>query len=293
METKKTNINWPDYNRIGINSIQQYVGSRKVFESPLDNEDIKAAGISKLKSGYDISRSNFFCHVVFFTISGSGCIETPFSKKIIDANKLMLVPAGNPARYFIKSKEWNMIWFDLENTKRWSWLKKEKVQVRDAGEDFKPLYNAMKNLYREIHNPNPNAKQLAEFISKEISIYLNRELKINSFTPEDLILEQLRNLFRDIDTKIQLPWSVDMLAKNLSISTSHLYHLCQKHLKTSPMGYVKQLRIEQAKKLLIQTYAPISDISYSVGYENPLNFSTAFRKKEGLSPKKFREKYYQ
>ncbi len=134
-----------------------------------------------------------------------------------------------------------------------------------------------------------SSRELEELLAKEIVIYLKRELRIVKVSNNDLILEQLNLLFREINTKLQMPWTVETLAKTISMSSSHLHYLCKKHLKVSPMGYVKQLRMEQAKKFLIQTLAPISDISYSIGYDNPLNFSTAFKKITGCSPKVYRK----
>ncbi len=140
---------WKDYIKIGDNSIQVDIGHGIIVESPLNKEGICNAGISQLKEGYDIRRSNFNCHVVIFTISGSGYLETPTSRNLVGKNKLMLVPAGNPARYFINENKWNTIWFDILDTETWSWLRKENIQVRDVGEDFQNLNNAMKNLIKK------------------------------------------------------------------------------------------------------------------------------------------------
>lgn len=46
--------------------------------------------------------------------------------------------------------------------------------------------------------------------------------------------------------------------------------------------------MERAKHLLLSSNLSISEISFSIGYENPLYFSRLFRKYTGSSPTEFR-----
>ena len=48
--------------------------------------------------------------------------------------------------------------------------------------------------------------------------------------------------------------------------------------------YINQLRIEEAKRLLISTSMSISEIASYVGYYNISYFSTVFHKLVGVSP---------
>ena len=48
--------------------------------------------------------------------------------------------------------------------------------------------------------------------------------------------------------------------------------------------YINQLRIEEAKRLLLSTNLSVSDIAVEVGYDNISYFSTVFRKLCGVSP---------
>lgn len=48
--------------------------------------------------------------------------------------------------------------------------------------------------------------------------------------------------------------------------------------------YINQLRIEDAKRLLLSTNATISEVASEVGYDNISYFSTVFRKLCGISP---------
>ena len=57
----------------------------------------------------------------------------------------------------------------------------------------------------------------------------------------------------------------------------------------SPKEYLTEYRIKQACHLLRETDLSVSAIAYSVGFENNLYFSKAFRKQKGVSPSEYRK----
>jgi transcriptional regulator GlxA family with amidase domain len=59
----------------------------------------------------------------------------------------------------------------------------------------------------------------------------------------------------------------------------------------SPIAYVQRLRIEDAKRRLERTTAPIDEISWQVGYEDPAFFRRLFKRTVGLTPGDYRRKF--
>ena len=49
--------------------------------------------------------------------------------------------------------------------------------------------------------------------------------------------------------------------------------------------------IDKAKNILLQPNKSISEVAYELGFEYPQYFSRLFKKKEGISPTEYREKY--
>ncbi|MBV7275664.1 helix-turn-helix transcriptional regulator [Clostridium sp. PL3] len=54
--------------------------------------------------------------------------------------------------------------------------------------------------------------------------------------------------------------------------------------------YINKLRIDNAKKYLIETNMKISDISKMVGYNQLSYFGSIFKKLEGCTPNEYRSK---
>ena len=59
----------------------------------------------------------------------------------------------------------------------------------------------------------------------------------------------------------------------------------------TPIAYVQRLRIEDAKRRLERTDAPIDEISWRVGYEDAAFFRRLFRRTTGVAPGTYRKRY--
>ena len=58
----------------------------------------------------------------------------------------------------------------------------------------------------------------------------------------------------------------------------------------SPIDYLLQTRMDEAKYLLSHTLLPASEIASTIGYDDPRHFYKTFKKNVGITPKEFREK---
>ncbi len=59
----------------------------------------------------------------------------------------------------------------------------------------------------------------------------------------------------------------------------------------TPIAYVQQLRVEEAKRRLERTDAPIDEISWNVGYEDPAAFRRLFKRVTQITPGGYRRKF--
>jgi transcriptional regulator GlxA family with amidase domain len=59
----------------------------------------------------------------------------------------------------------------------------------------------------------------------------------------------------------------------------------------TPIAYVQRLRIEDAKRRLERTEAPVDEISWRVGYEDPAFFRRLFRRTTGMAPGAYRKRF--
>ncbi len=79
----------------------------------------------------------------------------------------------------------------------------------------------------------------------------------------------------------------DSLAALTKFSTVYFRKLFKEVYGTSPMEYVKGLKIKNAKEMLRSDYGSITDIAISLGYQNIYDFSRDFKKRVGVSPSNY------
>lgn len=82
------------------------------------------------------------------------------------------------------------------------------------------------------------------------------------------------------------PIKVDELAKEARMSSSSFYNYFKEVTGMSPIQYQKQLRLQEARKLLLTENLEAAEAAFQVGYESPSHFSREYSRKFGLSPMK-------
>ena len=76
-------------------------------------------------------------------------------------------------------------------------------------------------------------------------------------------------------------YTVEDLAKSLSISRVQLYRKVKAILGISISEHINNIRLEKSKELLLKSKQNISEIAYAVGFSSPYYFSNVFKNKFG------------
>lgn len=87
-------------------------------------------------------------------------------------------------------------------------------------------------------------------------------------------------------TKHRITEYADLLNK----SPKTISNIFSKISSKTPLKYIQERIMLEAKRLLYYTDKPIKEISYEIGYEDVQTFSRSFKKQEGMSPSEFKEK---
>ena len=109
---------------------------------------------------------------------------------------------------------------------------------------------------------------------------------------DDLSLpDSLRNSLQLMRANIEEPLSVEELASCVGISRRRLERLFQTHLEATPSRYYLELRITQARRLLLQTNNSVANIAVACGFLSSTHFSHCFKDYFGASPSQARQKH--
>ena len=83
-------------------------------------------------------------------------------------------------------------------------------------------------------------------------------------------------------------YTVQHLARDLSISRVQLYRKVKAILGISISDHINNMRLDKSKELLKKSNQTISEVAYAVGFSSPNYFSTSFKNKFGISPTEFK-----
>lgn len=119
--------------------------------------------------------------------------------------------------------------------------------------------------------------------------HLERNKPLNNMmdTKEQYINNALEFMELNYDKKI----SVEDIASYVGISSKYLWKIFKRNTGLSPLKFLINTRIEKACALLKNSSLRISEVSRSVSYDDPLQFSKLFRKAMGISPRDYAKKW--
>ena len=95
---------------------------------------------------------------------------------------------------------------------------------------------------------------------------------------------RIGKVLRRVHTEFSCPLDVETLAEEASMSVSTFHHHFKAVTSTSPLQYVKTIRLHQARLLMVHEGLNAGVAAQRVGYESPSQFSREFKRLFGSNP---------
>lgn len=102
-------------------------------------------------------------------------------------------------------------------------------------------------------------------------------------------IESLEAPINYIQHNYQNSISLDYLAELAHLSVSALERRFKKHLDTTPTKFINEIRLENARMLILENTTPIAEIAYQTGFSDHSYFTKQFKNFFGVHPSKMRE----
>lgn len=120
----------------------------------------------------------------------------------------------------------------------------------------------------------------------QLLLLLHRQQDVDSATAarEARIVRVVRHLHEHYREHIDL----SELAGAFFVSRHHLSREFRLHTGTTVISYVNDLRVDQARRLLVETEHPIGRIAEEVGFRTVTHFNRVFRERTGRTPRSIR-----
>ncbi|MBR1125644.1 helix-turn-helix transcriptional regulator [Bradyrhizobium lablabi] len=99
--------------------------------------------------------------------------------------------------------------------------------------------------------------------------------------PRRMRLQAVREL---IESDLRHAWTIAELARHAGLSRRSFNAQFHRLFGTSASEYLRTSRLKSAREALLHQGLTVTEAAYAVGYTNPANFSTAFRRHFGYVP---------
>lgn len=166
------------------------------------------------------------------------------------------------------------------------------TQLRDQFDDLMAASMGLQHVHEDTPGNRDilTGQMLAALLGRMVHLLKHNQQQSTGHEPDQLDVTLVR---RDLHRHLTEPLTLEQLAAGHHLSVTHFSRLFRKHFSTSPMHYIIQQRMARAASLLVETSAPIKQISDNVGYEDAYYFSRLFKRITGLTPSDYRKQHRQ
>lgn len=235
------------------------------------------------------------CYCLHAVLAGTGTLITGGQTLHPSAGQMFLLKEGEMAEYTAdKDDPWRYCWVDFKGDEAKKLCEQigfaDGIYCIDSKIEISEYYDLIHRMYEkpEMNYVNDLRRKglLFEFLA----------LAISGGTDAERIEQEKRNspevyvrLAAEFIRRNYATITVNDAVEYVGFSRSYFSTLFKQKMNISLQEYLHKCRIDRSKELLEQTELSIQAIAARVGYDNPLNFSRAFRSSCGRSPVQYRQ----
>ena len=162
-------------------------------------------------------------------------------------------------------------------------IKAMDVSPIDAG-----LLDTVVKLVRLLDTPD-ELEFLAPLLIREIIYRLLRGeqgARLSHLVTSEGDARRISRAVRQLRENIDQPLKIENIARELGMSVSGFHHHFKSVTAMSPLQFQKQLRLQEARRLMLGEDLDVASASFRVGYEDPSYFSREYKKFFGAPPQR-------
>lgn len=108
---------------------------------------------------------------------------------------------------------------------------------------------------------------------------------VMQFAVQNSHAHHIAEVIEVIQSEYAKPLRIEQLAAMVNMSSSSLHHHFKAITAMSPLQFQKQIRLQEARRMLLSGSTDAADAAFQVGYESPSQFSREYARMYGLPPK--------
>ncbi len=167
-------------------------------------------------------------------------------------------------------------------------LEARHVRGFDVGETSVALIDALGRLFDLVDRPPLEATVMAPIVLREIHFRLllaSHGGMLRQLLQRGSHANRITRAIAHIKQNYATPLTVNSMARIAGMSPSSFHDHFKALTATTPLQYQKELRLLEARRLLMDAGHTVATAAFKVGYESPTQFSREYARKFGNPPR--------
>lgn len=242
-------------------------------------------------------QGNMPCWTLHLTTRGRGLYISERAEYVARRGDMLLLKPDASLHYGLhpKAEGWEHVWALFQPRHHWrhllQWPASEdsllslQIASEDDCEKLDRLFASLKSLVAKdgAYQSDLQYNRLEEILLQACAAGDRR--------PDRTIDPRVQDACDYMAARLTGRFSIDDVAAHCHISSSRLSHLFKAQMGLGPKAWVSDQRLQQARKLLINSTDSIGAIGARLGYDDPSHFTKHFRSNMGCSPRQFRRSF--
>lgn len=162
------------------------------------------------------------------------------------------------------------------------------VKAMDVSSIDADLLDAVVRLVRLLDTPN-EMRVLAPLIIREIVYRLlkgEQGARLSHLLAPGGDTRRISRAVKQLRENFDQPLRIENIAREIGMSVSGFHHHFKSVTAMSPVQFQKQLRLQEARRLMLGEDMDVAGAGFRVGYEDPSYFSREYKKLFGAPPQR-------
>jgi AraC-like DNA-binding protein/ligand-binding sensor protein len=155
----------------------------------------------------------------------------------------------------------------------------------DGGAEPSRIFGLSRDFLTEIARFN-NVDELSIWLSGILASFTSLVFAV----PETKHTDTIQKVMEYVNANYMKRISLNDISDHVSFSVSYLSRIFKEEKGLSLSSYINEVRIRNAKSMLLTSDIPLSSLTYCCGFDDQSYFSKVFKKLTGTTPGKYREK---
>lgn len=217
--------------------------------------------------------------------SGSGCMQAGDEKFPLEAGKIYVLPPH--VQHHIQSSADGMTTYELKFHTNGDAVPRFSMIIDLADSHAESIFEEMFNEATHMH---VGYEEMLSVKLEELHLWMLRLGTRADVQDKPLSYSQtFSNVIFYMERHLAEEVSLKTLSDIAHMEKIYFLKKFKSEVGTTPVNYLRRLRINQSKKLLINSEFNITQIACTVGFQSVHHFSNVFKKLVGMSPSEYKK----